>query len=448
MSRKYRRWGILALAVLLWVVCLWGLQKPRDSASHAREAAPLHTGQRAASEPKESSKHRDAKAVQAGPSMPALRTADLIADVHVDKQRVCAGESFLVNIKGKPENARSSLPIAELNFNIGGTFGNDIAISPLSAGTEQYTVVAGNGVDKIEHRTFNVEVLPSDAPECASRAFVTLAVERAKHDPNIVVARVVARRGLDESAHYSWSFGDGASDETSEPVATHSYALREQTRTLSSYLVSVTARDARGRQAEGRATISLQNNHYKARMFGARLVQATYDHFPAAEAADYRVDVTLRSFEPEPVVLSRARLVERNCFAGQRDRTHELTAAELTGSTRLPPEQANQVTLRIPKALVGEDTCAIALELIGDTVPPRTDQLLPNSPIKLRPVTSRIDLEIKAAPSAEQGGSPTLARRAVRDPALLKKLRRATELLGSDRVTPAQLEQLERDGRL
>lgn len=446
--RKHKRLGMLALAVLLWIVCLWGLHEPRDADPHARDSDLERVAQPARSEPNASPTRRSAKAVQTRLSMPALRTADLIADVRVDKQRVCAGESFLVNIRGKPEHAHSSLPIAELNFNIGGTFGNDIALSPRSAGTEQYTVVAANGVDKIEHRAFNVEVLPSDAPECASRAIVTLAVERAKQDPNVVVARVVSRRGLDEAVQYSWRFGDGASVQTSVPLATHSYALRDQKRTLSAYLVSVEARDARGRRAEGRATFNLMNNFYKARMFGARLVQAVYDHFPVPGAADYRVDVTLRSFEPEPVVLSRAKLVERSCFAGQRDRTHELSAAELTGSPRLEPEQTNEVTLRIPKALVGEDTCAVALELIGDTVPPHTDQPLPSSPIKLRPVTSRIDLEIKAAPSAEQGGSPTLARRAVRDPVLLNKLRHATELLGSDRVTPAQLEQLERDGKL
>jgi hypothetical protein len=61
---------------------------------------------------------------------------------------------------------------------------------------------------------------------------------------------------------------------------------------------------------------------------------------------------------------------------------------------------------------------------------------------------TRINLEIRAAPSVERGGASTLARRAVRDPELLKKLRRAAELLGSERITPGQLEALERDGKL
>jgi hypothetical protein len=190
------------------------------------------------------------------------------------------------------------------------------------------------------------------------------------------------------------------------------------------------------------------NNHYRARMFGSRLVQAVYDHFPAVTASDYHVDVTFRSFEPEPVVWDRAKLVERRCLAGQRDETHELSAAEFTDALRLEPERASRAALRIPKALVGEDTCAIALELTGDTVPPHTGQSVANSPIKLQPVMSRINLEIKAAPSAEQGGAVTLARRAVRDPELLKKLRRAAEILGSERITPAQLEALEREGKL
>jgi PKD domain len=448
LRRKHKLLGVFAVAVLLWVVYLWGSQKSRYD-EHARDADSQGTRPLATSETKGTTVHHAARAAQARPSMPALRAADLIADVSVDKPRVCPGESFLVKIQGKPENAQASLPIGELNFNIGGTFGNDIAISPQSPGIERYTVVASNGVDKVEHRAFSVEVLPKDAQECAARPIVTLALERAKHSPDLIVARVIAHRGLSEPIRYVWSFGDGTGLTTSGPIATHGYALRDQSRTLSSYLVSVDASDAHGRHAEGRATIHLMNNHYRARMFGARLVHAVYDRFPAPTASDYRVDVTFRSFEADPVVLERAKLIERSCLAGQPERTHELTTAELGATLRLEPGRASQVqTLRLPKALVGEDTCAVVLELTGDTAPPHTGQTLPNSPIKLRPVSSRITLEIRAAPSAEQGGAPKLAPRPVRDPALLKKLRRATEILGSERVTPAQLEQLERDGRL
>ncbi|HKU41945.1 MAG TPA: PKD domain-containing protein [Polyangiales bacterium] len=445
--RKHQLLGLSAVIVLLWMVYLWGSRHAHE-AEQARAADARSTPHVSAREAQAVATRPSASTAPARLSMPALRSADLIAAVSVDKPRVCVGESFLVSIQGKPENAQASVPIGELNFNVDGTFGSEIALSPRAPGSEQYTVVASNGVDKIEHRSFSVEVLPSDAQECAGRPIATLAVERAKHRPDQIVARVLAQRGLDEPVHYSWKFGDGTEQQTSEPLATHDYALRDQGRTLSSYLVSVDARDAHGRHAEGRATIHLINNHYRARMFGARLVQAVYDHFPTPSASEYRVDVTFRSFESEPVVWERATLLERSCLAGQRSQTHALSAAELGATQRLEPGRASQVTLRLPKALVGEDTCAVALELTGDTQPPHTDQTLPGSPIKLRPVSSRISLEIRAAPSAEQGGAPTLARRAVRDPALLKKLRRATQILGSERVTPAQLEELEREGRL
>ncbi len=444
--RKHKLFGAFAVAILLWAAYLWGSQK--SGSEQARATDPRGTRQPTAVESQSQPIRRDVRTAQPGVTTPALRPANLIAEVSIDKPRVCPGESFLVNIRGKPENARAALPIAELNFNIGGTFGSDIALSPKSPGIEQYTVVASNGVDKVEHRAFNIEVLPHDAPECGGRSIVTLAVERSKHRPDHIVARVVAHHGLEEPIQYAWSFGDDTGVETSGPMVTHDYTLRDQSRTLSSYLVTVNARDTKGRHAEGRATIHLMNNHYRARMFGARLVQAVYSPFPAPAATDYHVEVRFRSFEPEPVVLDRAKLVERSCLAGQRDRTHTLSTAELGGSLRLEPARASEVTLRLPKALIGEDTCAVALELTGDTVPPHTGHTLPNSPVEIRPVTSRINLEIRAAPSAEQGGAPTLARRGVRDPALLKKLRRATELLGTERVTPAQLEQLEREGKL
>ena len=444
-SPKRRLWYLVAVAAVVWIVWLWDLSAHHAALGHAEPHAQRDV--RAATNEPAASQH-EKRAAPTRVTMPALGRGDLIASVNVDQLRPCAGESFLVSIRGKPENAGSPLPIAELNFNIGGTFGDKIALSTNSVGTQRYTVVASNGIDKVEHRTFEVEVLPPEARQCQTRAFLTLAAEPSKHDPDQVFARVVAQRGLDSPLHYDWDFGDGSSSDGDAANTSHSYALRDQQRTLSSYVITVHARDARGRTAQGRATIHLMNNQYRARMFGARLVQTVYNHFPAATANSYRADVTFRSFEPEPVILEDVKVTERSCLAGQGTRTQQLSVAELGVSLRLEPSRATKASLMLPRALLRDDVCAVELELVGDTRPAHTGEPMASSPIKLKPVTARIVLEIKAAPSVEHGGAATLAQRPVQNAELLKKLRRASAILGSDRVTPTQLEALERDGRL
>jgi hypothetical protein len=442
---KRKRWYLIAVVLLVWLVCFWGLRARHPDDDGPEVAQNAATAQRS---PDRTTKPGHANVARPALGMPAMRNADLIASVEVDNPRPCSGESFLVSIRGKPENAASSLPISELNYNIGGSFGDAIALSANTPGTQQYTVVASNGVDALQHRAFKVEVLPLEALECRDKAIVTLALEHSKRDPNEVFAHVSSHTGLQEPLQFDWDFGDGSHAQSALPSTSHSYALRAQNRSLSSYLVAVHVTDARRRSAKGRATIHLLNNHYRARMFGARLVQAVYSPFVERAADGYRVEVTLRSFEPEPVVFERAKLTERSCLAGQRDRTHELSISELTATLRLEPEQPSSVSLLLPRSRVGDETCAVELELTGDTLPPRTGEPMPNAPIKLRAVTSRLSLDIKAAPSVQQGGAPTLARRAVHDPALLQRLQRASKILGSGRVTPAQLDELERDGRL
>jgi hypothetical protein len=55
-------------------------------------------------------------------------------------------------------------------------------------------------------------------------------------------------------------------------------------------------------------------------------------------------------------------------------------------------------------------------------------------------------VELKLAPPAEHGGSDTFAPQPVKDEALLARLQHATQVLGTNRITPAQLAELEREG--
>ncbi len=58
---------------------------------------------------------------------------------------------------------------------------------------------------------------------------------------------------------YRWSFGDGATAETTAATATHGYGARPQDRLYSDFVVGVEAVDAAGKVARGRITLSLRN---------------------------------------------------------------------------------------------------------------------------------------------------------------------------------------------
>jgi hypothetical protein len=206
--------------------------------------------------------------------------------------------------------------------------------------------------------------------------------------------------------------------------------------------------DARGREADGRDSIHLLNNFYRARALGDRLMPVVYSPFPRPAPGGARFDVTFRSIEREPVAFQTATLTERSCYAGRENRVREVPLAALGIPTRLAAKEVREVALKLPSDLIAEHTCVVELELRGDSVPPRIGQPMEDSPIPYRAVATRFTFELQAAPPAAQGGASELASRKVEDPALLAKLLRASEALGDGRVTPAQLEQLEREGAL
>jgi hypothetical protein len=437
---------LLSIAGLL----VYGLGTPapatpattRDTASSARKPARPDGEDRAARE------RRLRAEMMEEVSSRSVEAADLIESVSLDKRRVCPGEDFAVTVRGKPDNARSRLPIAELNFNVDGKFGNPIVLHGLATGTQTHFVVASNGVDRVQHREFQVEVLAADAPECEGARSVTLRVERSHRDQDTVSARVVATHGLTPPLRYEWDFGDGAKTSGAEHAAEHSYAMRDQTRKIAAYVVQVAVSDAAGKKAIGRDSVHLSNMHHLARAFGDRLTKTVYDRFPKPAPDGYRFDATFRNLESDAVKYARATLTQKSCLAGRDDRVTEVDASALSAPDVIEANATRQAPLIIPKALVAPDTCVLEVELTGDSIPPRIGEPMDNSPIRYRPVSTRFTFELRAAPPAEEGGAQELASRRIEDPALAAKVLAAANILGSSRVTPEQVERLEREGRL
>jgi hypothetical protein len=447
-SHRRKRLAVITGAIaLIWLALMWGAGVlPRAALEPvAREPAARSPAERF--EPPRRAHDQPAGFAplvhpDGSPRLPELARADLIADVELEKAHACPGEDVLVRVHGKPENAAGVLPIAELNFNVGGEFGDTIAVRSDNPGVRDFSVVASNGVDKIEHRPFQLTVLERDTAECRDRPYATLAVAIARDDAHAVEARVVATTGLSGALRYEWDFGDGTHAQTHEPVARHSYALRDQNRGMSSYLVTVRAFDERERMAQGRDSIHLMNHHFAARAFGDRLVPAFYSPFPQPDPAGARFAVTFRSIEDDPIAFDKAVLTERSCFAGREDRVRTLDPASLGVPRKLAKKERRDASLLLRDKLLHEDTCVVELELTGDSTPRRTGQAMPGSPIAYREVRTRFTFELRAAPPADQGGASELASVPVTDPNLLAKLQQVSEGAG-DRITRERLAQLE-----
>lgn len=449
-----RRW-LAGGVVLIWVACLWAYGASRrapqapvagDPSAVPEAFVPVHPAK--AHIPMESSLEERRAAALAAASGRTLAHADLIKNIEVDKRRVCPGDDFAVSVETKPENAGSDLPIAELNTNVDGKFGDQVVLHAGEPGTRELLAVAGNGIDKVDQRPFQVEVLSADAPECASARIATLNVDYALPDQDSIHAKVAAVHGLEPPLYYEWSFGDGATASGAHDQVSHSYALRDQNRGISSFIVQVTVTDKNGRQATGRDSIHFTNGHHLARAFGNRLTKTVYEPFPKLVPGGYRVDVTFRNLESDPVRYDQLTLTQKSCVAGHEDRVDIVPASAISAPQTIEANATKQAAITVPQSLVAADTCVVELDLSGDSIPAKIGKPMENSPIAFRAVSTKLTLELHAAPSKEQGGAEELASKHVDDPGLEAKLMAATKILGTNRVTPEQLAQLERDGLL
>jgi hypothetical protein len=438
---------IAGAVALIWLALLWGRgmvpEAKLESTTGVRGPATRAPVARVEPTRRRSETPEPAPLVNPDGSarLPELQLADLIDDVELDKTHACPGEDVLVSIHGKPENAAGVLPIAELSFNVGGEFGEHVTVNGKVPGVREFTVVASNGVDKIAYRPFQLTVLEPDAAECRDRPYATLAVELSSTERDEIEARVTATHGLGGLLSYEWDFGDGTRAQTEEPVVRHSYAMRDQTRTMSTYLVTVHAIDERGQTAQGRDSIHLSNDHYRARAFGERIVPVFYDPFPHPDPAGARFAVTFRSLEDAPIAFEKAKLTERSCYAGRPDRVRDVEPAALGVPQRIAAKERKDASLLLRRSMLSDDTCVVELELTGDSVPRRTGHEMPGSPIAYRDVNAHLSFELAAAPPEEEGGASELASRPVTDQAQVAKLLRATGS-GSQRFSATQVRQL------
>lgn len=174
----------------------------------------------------------------------AKRPADRLSLELAAPETICLDSSFVASA-----SAEGATRIA-----IDGATSEQVAITASYVGPQTVSALAffEDGSSEVHNRTF--EVVRCDRPALRT------SVARSTTRDDLLRFRVRRDRGANEAPPagtlWIWDFGDGTIIETTEPVATHDYALRDQASASSSYLVTIEEhrRDGQIRTAYTNAT--------------------------------------------------------------------------------------------------------------------------------------------------------------------------------------------------
>ncbi len=384
------------------------------------------------------------RAGQGGEEAIVIKRRKLIAGVNVEKDQVCAGEDVLI----KPAQTDVNAPV-QFRVNLRSR-GDQAILTFKEPGKRKLYVTAGDGRFGVDFATASIEVLPEDHPNCAGKPRLTLGSRVSRFQPDSADIEVVESKGLGQNLTYTWDFGDGTSSQGTEKFATHSYLHRDQDKPSSTFVVKVTAQDTSGKQAVARTSITFNNTYFLARITGAPAIPVTYDRFPKKDGGGYRTTISFRNIERTSIALATAVVKVHTCREGAQVEAKNVPITSLIATTNLPPRQTVNQTLTLPGTVLGSGgACRAEITFSGDTVPGRQGQPVgPDLPARFTETTATVFLELDAPPDKEKGGMASSAPITIRDEKTLEKLKKARAILGRDHVTPQDVLELEKQGKL
>jgi hypothetical protein len=196
----------------------------------------------------------------------AARTPELPPDVdvtidavEVDKQEVCKGEEAVVTIRAHSTNANGD---DYLSYGVMGhpeLVGSRFTLRPeesLGYKWMRVFVRGKRGTSAI------ADVPPVRVKDCETPHRLTIDLRRRPQMPDraFLTARLASASGEGfQPVDYRWDFADGSTATTSIPEVEHSYEGRLQNRAYSYFFVTVTARNAGGRELQGSRSLRFVN---------------------------------------------------------------------------------------------------------------------------------------------------------------------------------------------
>lgn len=353
-----------------------------------------------------------------------VRLKPLIEELSVDRRKVCPEEDVL--IRATPaENS-------PLRYVIQGESGDRLVRRWSTPGSKQVFAVARGGQDAIDYRKIGIVVLNENDPECAGKPKGRLDAGTTIGMTDHVDIEARNIRGLQPPYEFIWDFGDGTSARTEVPFARHDYSTRDQNDYSSSFVVTLLVRDSAGNELPLRTSVTLTNVHFMTSLGGTLIIPVSYNRFPKEEKGLFRTKAHFTNIGKSELSFSAARVVPYSCKQGNSGQILEIPASQILDRTRFSGKRTEGAKLSLSRSQIGTGVCQARVSLIGE--------------VDGREVRSELSLDLDMPEVATADGQYGAQR--VQDEDLSEKIVKAARILGRAQVTPADLEKLEKEGKL
>ncbi|HRZ28189.1 MAG TPA: PKD domain-containing protein [Spirochaetota bacterium] len=357
------------------------------------------------------------------PNTIRIEKTGFIKDVVLEKETACVDEDVEVYVEASnPAGADSNL-----YYQIGTEPGNPGIVRFSEQGAQTFNVIVKDFTGaNIDTREVSLKIV-----ECGERPVLSFSFGYSGANQEIIEFEITDREGLSGNCAYAWDFGDGKTLSTNRAFVSHDYRARKQDRYISSFSVQVVARDAKGKTARARQTVTIPNVHYVSNQMGHPSVPVRYDRFPEIKGNAYSVKVTMTNIYDEEIQFTNAKVKFNSCTPGSVATEEEAGISSLLKRSVIPPQGSIDETISIEDSLIPEDTCVVGIEFTGTLGSGKN-------------VKASVYLDIPP-----RGDNVPANAEKVMDDAMIEKLNRAEKILGKGKpITPDDLEQLEREGML
>ncbi|HOO71530.1 MAG TPA: PKD domain-containing protein [Spirochaetota bacterium] len=346
-----------------------------------------------------------------------------ISNIVLEKETVCVDEEVEVYVEASNPGGLDS----NLYYQIGVVSGNPAVVRFTEEGTQTFNVLVkdftGTGIDSKE---VSINVV-----SCEPKAFLAFKFMHSAENQEILDFEISDYDGLSEDCLYTWDFGDGTTFSTRKKFVSHDYRGRKYDRYVSSFVVSVTARDDGGNTAKTRQTVSIPNIHYISNQMGNPTIPVKYNRFPDIKGNSYDAEVTMYNIYDEDIQFTEAVMRFISCASNNDTVEENAGISNLLKTSNIPAGSFINDIISIDQSVFNDTICVVGIEFRGTLGNDRT-------------VKANMYLDIPPS-----GRTVVASDKVVADESMIEKLNRAEAILGKGKpITPSDLNRLEREGKL
>ena len=362
---------------------------------------------------------------RAEPQKTRIHKENYIRDIILEKETACIGEDIEVYVEASNPAGLDS----NLYYQIGTAPGNPAVVRFGEEGTHSLNVIVkdftGTGM---ESKEVSINVV-----QCGEKPLLSFKAYYSKKNQEILEFEITGHDGLSGSCRYTWDFGDGTSASTREEMISHDYRGRKRDRYISSFIVTLFARDNHGKTAQAKQAVSIPNIHYISNQMGNHTIPSKYSRFPELRGNTCSADVTLYNIYDEEIRLTEALMIFTPCFSKRDAGEEAVGVSSLLKQAYIPANGSLSETISIDRSVLPESTCVVGIQLTGS---------LGND----KEVKAEIYLDI---PPSEKDRTTANNDQKITDISLIEKLNRAEKILGKGNpITKQELARLEKEGKL